>query len=146
MSVRYSTNWDGKVDLARKFNCNTAAREKLNSLKNYLFRFRSNSRDVPPQLPPRDNIYGTVQPSTNQWEEKREKKGGDDPYYFGLSARLVVMSFCLPKYLLFVLKLQDQMISKMCILNICFLYTLCQILTHTENVCQKNDPTCKQTL
>ncbi|XP_023328397.1 uncharacterized protein LOC111701371 [Eurytemora carolleeae] len=51
-------------------------------------RFRSNSRDVPPQLPPRDNIYGTVQPSTNQWEEKREKKGGDDPYYFGLSARI----------------------------------------------------------
>jgi len=48
-------------------------------------RNRSSSRDVPPQLPPRDNIYGTVQ---NVWENKREKKGGDDPYYFGLSARI----------------------------------------------------------
>jgi len=50
-------------------------------------RHRSTSRDVPPQLPPRDNIYGTVQ-QNNVWEEKRDKKGGDDPYYFGLSARI----------------------------------------------------------
>lgn len=55
-------------------------------------RNRSSSRDKPPQLPPRDNnIYGTVQ---NIWEENREeatkirKKVGDDPYYFGLSARI----------------------------------------------------------
>jgi len=50
-------------------------------------RHRSNSRDVPPQLPPRDNIYGTVQ-QRNVWSDKREKKGGDDPYYIGLSARI----------------------------------------------------------
>lgn len=52
-------------------------------------RHRSSSRDVPPQLPPRDNIYGTVQ-QNNVWgdRDKRDKKGGDDPYYFGLSARI----------------------------------------------------------
>jgi len=55
-------------------------------------RHRSSSRDVPPQLPPRDNIYGTVQPANNVWrgetEKQRDKKTGDDPYYFGLSARI----------------------------------------------------------
>lgn len=62
-------------------------------------RNRSSSRDCPPQLPPRDNgIYsshGTTPPSwsdhtTNiiQRQKKDKKKTGDDPYYFGLSARI----------------------------------------------------------
>ena len=54
--------------------------------------FRSSSRDKPPQLPPRDNgIYGAIW-SNNQasQQEKKDKKKqpGDDPYYFGLSARI----------------------------------------------------------
>jgi hypothetical protein len=55
--------------------------------------FRSSSRDQPPQLPPRDNIYGITTagpPHNNVWaagDKREKKKGGDDPYYFGLSAR-----------------------------------------------------------
>ena len=58
---------------------------------------RSSSRDQPPQLPPRDNIYGVTTavgpPLNNVWgggsgdKGRDKKKGGDDPYYFGLSAR-----------------------------------------------------------
>jgi len=54
-------------------------------------RNRSSSRDKPPQLPPRDNnIYGTVPGVWAQVSEgkKEKKKTGDDPYYFGLSARI----------------------------------------------------------
>merc|ERR1711874_350213 len=54
-------------------------------------RNRSSSRDKPPQLPPRDNnIYGTVPGVWGQMNEdkKDKKKAGDDPYYFGLSARI----------------------------------------------------------
>ena len=65
-----------------------------------LSMFRSSSRDCPPQLPPRDNgIYstgttGTTPPwsdhssSIIQRQKKEKKKTGDDPYYFGLSARI----------------------------------------------------------
>lgn len=60
---------------------------------------RSSSRDCPPQLPPRDNgIYsgqgglwstGTDSQVRAQTGNKKEKKKtGDDPYYFGLSARI----------------------------------------------------------
>lgn len=58
---------------------------------------RSRSRDKPPQLPPRDNnIYSTGNnvwnipnnADSNKKAEKTDKKGGDDPYYFGLSARI----------------------------------------------------------
>ena len=60
---------------------------------------RSSSRDCPPQLPPRDNgIYsgqsglwstGTDSQARAQTGNKKEKKKtGDDPYYFGLSARI----------------------------------------------------------
>ena len=52
---------------------------------------RSSSRDKPPQLPPRDNnIYGTVPGVWGQMndDKKDKKKVGDDPYYFGLSARI----------------------------------------------------------
>merc|ERR1719411_773584 len=55
-------------------------------------RNRSSSRDKPPQLPPRDNnIYGPVPGVWGQInEDKKDKKKqpGDDPYYFGLSARI----------------------------------------------------------
>merc|ERR1712027_175843 len=54
-------------------------------------RNRSSSRDKPPQLPPRDNnIYGTVPGVWGQMgdDKKDKKKAGDDPYYFGLSARI----------------------------------------------------------
>merc|ERR1712045_458301 len=54
-------------------------------------RNRSSSRDKPPQLPPRDNgIYGAIWSSGSQSQDKKEKKKqpGDDPYYFGLSARI----------------------------------------------------------
>jgi len=54
-------------------------------------RNRSSSRDKPPQLPPRDNgIYGAIWSSGSQGQDKKEKKKqpGDDPYYFGLSARI----------------------------------------------------------
>merc|ERR1711913_278654 len=55
-------------------------------------RNRSSSRDKPPQLPPRDNgIYGAIwSNSSSQGQDKKEKKKqpGDDPYYFGLSARI----------------------------------------------------------
>jgi len=54
-------------------------------------RNRSSSRDKPPQLPPRDNnIYGTVPGVWGQMndDKKDKKKVGDDPYYFGLSARI----------------------------------------------------------
>merc|ERR1711983_581002 len=55
-------------------------------------RNRSSSRDKPPQLPPRDNnIYGTVPGvwgQINDSDKKDKKKAGDDPYYFGLSARI----------------------------------------------------------
>jgi len=62
-------------------------------------RNRSSSRDCPPQLPPRDNgIYsgqsglwstGTESQARTQTSGKKEKKKtGDDPYYFGLSARI----------------------------------------------------------
>jgi len=58
-------------------------------------RNRSSSRDHPPQLPPRDTaIYGSM-PQSSVWarEEQKKEKGrakekGDDPYYFGLSARI----------------------------------------------------------
>lgn len=57
-------------------------------------RNRSSSRDHPPQLPPRDTaIYGSM-PQSSVWareeqkKEKRNKEKGDDPYYFGLSARI----------------------------------------------------------
>ena len=60
---------------------------------------RSSSRECPPQLPPRDNgIYsgqsglwstGTESQARPQTSGKKEKKKtGDDPYYFGLSARI----------------------------------------------------------
>ena len=54
---------------------------------------RSSSRDKPPQLPPRDNgIYGAIWSNNagSQGQEKKDKKKqpGDDPYYFGLSARI----------------------------------------------------------
>ena len=52
---------------------------------------RSSSRDKPPQLPPRDNgIYGAIWSNNSQSHDKKEKKKqpGDDPYYFGLSARI----------------------------------------------------------
>lgn len=53
---------------------------------------RSSSRDKPPQLPPRDNgIYGALWSNNagNQQDKKDKKKQpGDDPYYFGLSARI----------------------------------------------------------
>merc|ERR1719373_1367850 len=68
-------------------------------------RNRSSSRDCPPQLPPRDNgIYsgqgqlqgpGTLWSNGSSSEEQsrrnkktEKKKTGDDPYYFGLSARI----------------------------------------------------------
>jgi len=69
-------------------------------------RNRSSSRDCPPQLPPRDNgIYslghtpgqGTMWSNVSSNEDtteqtrrnkKEKKKTGDDPYYFGLSARI----------------------------------------------------------
>merc|ERR1711874_409584 len=54
-------------------------------------RNRSSSRDKPPQLPPRDNgIYGALPGVWGQMNEdkKDKKKAGDDPYYFGLSARI----------------------------------------------------------
>jgi len=57
-------------------------------------RNRSSSRDHPPQLPPRDTaIYGSM-PQSSVWAREEQKKGkrgkekGDDPYYFGLSARI----------------------------------------------------------
>jgi len=57
-------------------------------------RNRSSSRDQPPQLPPRDTaIYGSM-PQSSVWAREDQKKGkrgkekGDDPYYFGLSARI----------------------------------------------------------
>lgn len=66
---------------------------------------RSRSRDKPPQLPPRDcniysgtNVWNTPTEKPNVWNTPAEnkkiqdknnaKKGGDDPYYFGLSARI----------------------------------------------------------
>ena len=59
---------------------------------------RSSSRDCPPQLPPRDNgIYSSGSSGgTPPWQDnggiqrqkKEKKKTGDDPYYFGLSARI----------------------------------------------------------
>ena len=64
---------------------------------------RSSSRDCPPQLPPRDNgIYsgqgglwstGTDSQASlarpaQAGNKKEKKKTGDDPYYFGLSARI----------------------------------------------------------
>ena len=54
---------------------------------------RSSSRDKPPQLPPRDNgIYGAIWSNNagSQGQDKKDKKKqpGDDPYYFGLSARI----------------------------------------------------------
>ena len=68
------------------------------------FHSRSSSRDCPPQLPPRDNgIYsggqlqgpGTLWSNGSSSEEQtrrnkktEKKKTGDDPYYFGLSARI----------------------------------------------------------
>merc|ERR1712150_294834 len=55
-------------------------------------RNRSSSRDHPPQLPPRDNgIYGAIwSNNVGQGQDKKDKKKqpGDDPYYFGLSARI----------------------------------------------------------
>jgi len=54
-------------------------------------RNRSSSRDKPPQLPPRDNgIYGAIWSNNAGSQEKKDKKKqpGDDPYYFGLSARI----------------------------------------------------------
>jgi len=77
-------------------------------------RNRSSSRDQPPQLPPRDgNLYGTsggphhanpgiwgaddyigepIYGVTGQLQgkdkESKKKNVGDDPYYFGLSARI----------------------------------------------------------
>merc|ERR1719510_465577 len=55
-------------------------------------RNRSSSRDKPPQLPPRDNgIYGALWSNNagSQVDKKDKKKQpGDDPYYFGLSARI----------------------------------------------------------
>merc|ERR1712226_498155 len=56
-------------------------------------RNRSSSRDKPPQLPPRDNgIYGAIWSNNagSQGQDKKDKKKqpGDDPYYFGLSARI----------------------------------------------------------
>merc|ERR1719270_379801 len=54
-------------------------------------RNRSSSRDKPPQLPPRDNgIYRAIWSNNSQNHDKKEKKKqpGDDPYYFGLSARI----------------------------------------------------------
>merc|ERR1719373_1388918 len=61
-------------------------------------RNRSSSRDCPPQLPPRDNgIYSSGSSGgTPPWQDnggiqrqkKEKKKTGDDPYYFGLSARI----------------------------------------------------------
>ena len=68
--------------------------------------FRSSSRDCPPQLPPRDNgiyslghtqgpgtMWSNVSSNEDQTEQtrrnkKEKKKTGDDPYYFGLSARI----------------------------------------------------------
>ena len=59
---------------------------------------RSSSRDCPPQLPPRDGgIYsgqgglwssGTEGQARAATNKKEKKKTGDDPYYFGLSARI----------------------------------------------------------
>ena len=54
---------------------------------------RSSSRDKPPQLPPRDNgIYGAIWSnnagSHSQDKKDKKKQPGDDPYYFGLSARI----------------------------------------------------------
>merc|ERR1739844_190454 len=54
-------------------------------------RNRSSSRDKPPQLPPRDNgIYGAIWSNNAGGQDKKDKKKqpGDDPYYFGLSARI----------------------------------------------------------
>merc|ERR1712130_64419 len=68
-------------------------------------RNRSSSRDCPPQLPPRDNGIYSLGPTTHAWSnvsimsnedqeqnrrqnKKEKKKTGDDPYYFGLSARI----------------------------------------------------------
>lgn len=85
---------DNRLDQRRMHACSSdedpysiAGSGSSGSSGNGNTRHRSSSRDVPPQLPPRDNIYGTVQPN-NVWGDKREKKGGDDPYYFGLSARI----------------------------------------------------------
>ena len=66
--------------------------------------FRSSSRDCPPQLPPRDNGIYSLGPNAHAWSnvssnedqeqnsrqenKKEKKKTGDDPYYFGLSARI----------------------------------------------------------
>jgi len=59
-------------------------------------RNRSSSRDHPPQLPPRDTaIYGSI-PQSSVWAREesqtrkklQNKEKGDDPYYFGLSARI----------------------------------------------------------
>jgi len=67
-------------------------------------RNRSSSRDCPPQLPPRDNGIYSLGPNAHAWSnvssnedqeqnsrqenKKEKKKTGDDPYYFGLSARI----------------------------------------------------------
>merc|ERR1712106_1123548 len=77
-------------------------------------RHRSSSRDQPPQLPPRDGnlygtsggplhatagiwanddyggepIYGVTAPGQGKDKESKKKNVGDDPYYFGLSARI----------------------------------------------------------
>ena len=69
-----------------------------------MFRVRSSSRgrDCPPQLPPRDNTGGIYSSHGGVWSnvsstetegsntraKKEKKKTGDDPYYFGLSARI----------------------------------------------------------
>ena len=60
---------------------------------------RSSSRDCPPQLPPRDGglysgqggLWATgadTQARSQTSIKKEKKKTGDDPYYFGLSARI----------------------------------------------------------
>jgi len=62
-------------------------------------RNRSSSRDCPPQLPPRDGglysgqggLWATgadTQARSQTSIKKEKKKTGDDPYYFGLSARI----------------------------------------------------------
>jgi len=65
-------------------------------------RSSSRGRDCPPQLPPRDNTGGIYSSHGGVWSnvsstetegsntraKKEKKKTGDDPYYFGLSARI----------------------------------------------------------
>ena len=48
--ARYSTNWTGKVDPARKFKCNTAARDQsyswYNFVNDYIIRLRWNLKNL----------------------------------------------------------------------------------------------------